>query len=109
MWTKTPLNKSLALCLLIGSAPLALAEGEWVPVAENAETAAVAETGAAEGNWVDQQHGAAKRGVDRFAQRMDGWFGTPDPNKPASAALRVMLDTEWNTTSFPSSRVFEAV
>lgn len=42
MWTKTPLNKSLALCLLIGSAPLALAEGEWVPVAENAETAAVA-------------------------------------------------------------------
>ena len=27
---------------------------------------------------------------------MDGWFGTPDPNKPASAALRIMFDTEWN-------------
>lgn len=27
---------------------------------------------------------------------MDGWFGETDPDNPASANLRIMLDNEWN-------------
>ena len=81
----------IAACLLLGAVPFAAAADEWVPIGSQTD----AQTGENE-NWVDQQHGATSRGLDRFAQRMDSWFGTPDPNQPASAALRIMLDTEWN-------------
>ncbi|MDN5560681.1 MAG: hypothetical protein L0G45_03775, partial [Psychrobacter sp.] len=30
-----------------------------------------------------------------WAHKMDGWFGEPDPKKPAKASLRVVLDTRW--------------
>ena len=93
MRIKARLHQSVTLSLLLGFTPLALAETEWVPVGSNT-TAAVSDE--ADKNWVDRQHDTASKGVDRFAQRMDGWFGTPDPNKPASAALRIMFDTEWN-------------
>lgn len=93
MRIKARLHQSVTLSLLLGFTPLALAETEWVPVGSNT-IAAVSDE--ADKNWVDRQHDTASKGVDRFAQRMDGWFGTPDPNKPASAALRIMFDTEWN-------------
>ncbi|UOO81486.1 hypothetical protein LVJ83_11165 [Uruburuella testudinis] len=95
MFIKTRLHRSITLSLLLGAAPLALAEEEWVPVG-SAEAAPTAEAAVENDTWADRQHGAASRGLDRFAHRMDGWFGTPDPNNPASASLRIMLDTEWN-------------
>ncbi|MFV2029256.1 hypothetical protein [Neisseria sp. S1] len=47
-------------------------------------------------NWVDKQHDGISKGVDRIAEKMDGWFGAPDPNNPATATLRILVDTEWN-------------
>lgn len=49
-----------------------------------------------EQNWVDEQHAALKSRLSRWSHNLDGWIGTPDPNKPASANLRIMLDNEWN-------------
>ncbi|WP_234395945.1 hypothetical protein [Neisseria wadsworthii] len=51
---------------------------------------------AEEDTWIDRQRGSVQSGIRGLAHNMDGWFGTPDPNRPASANLRVMLDTEWN-------------
>lgn len=46
--------------------------------------------------WIDQQHGGIKNTLNRWSHGIDGWFGETDPDKPASANLRIMLDTEWN-------------
>lgn len=48
------------------------------------------------GDWVDAQHSKAANQVDSWARSMDKWFGTPNPDKPATANLRIMLDTTWN-------------
>lgn len=50
----------------------------------------------AEQNWLDKQHSAFKNRLARWSHNIDSWIGTPDPNKPASANLRLMLDNEWN-------------
>lgn len=49
-----------------------------------------------DGTWADRRHDEVHNRINRWAHKMDGWFGTPDPDKPASANLRIMLDTEWN-------------
>ena len=49
-----------------------------------------------EQTWVDKQHSKAHTGIQNLANSLDSWFGTPDPSRPASANLRVILDTEWN-------------
>lgn len=95
MLRKTLLRRKTVLYMLLGSAPFAFAE-EWAPIAQQGAATENADTAVAENTWIDGQHQAASRGINRFAQKMDGWFGTPDPNRPASAALRIMLDTEWN-------------
>lgn len=65
-------------------------------------TAAVAAPVAAEtlpssgDTWVDEQHATVKDRLKVWSHHMDGWFGKPDPNQPASANLRIMMDTEWN-------------
>ncbi|PSJ79868.1 hypothetical protein [Neisseria iguanae] len=46
--------------------------------------------------WVDSQHGKVQGTLKKWSHNMDGWFGETDPNNPASANLRVMVDTEWN-------------
>lgn len=46
--------------------------------------------------WADRTHERISNRIDRTADRIDNWFGTPDPNNPASATLRIMLDTHWN-------------
>lgn len=46
--------------------------------------------------WVDKQHGNVKKTLQNWSHNMDGWFGETDPDDPASANLRIMLDTEWN-------------
>lgn len=48
------------------------------------------------GTWVDKQHSQAQSTLSLLSRKIDNWIGTPDPNKPASASIRVMLDSEWN-------------
>ncbi|MGQ0286314.1 hypothetical protein ACT2CV_03790 [Pasteurellaceae bacterium 22721_9_1] len=45
---------------------------------------------------VDQQHAKVKETLHSWSNTIDDWVGTPDPNKPASANLRLMLDSAWN-------------
>ena len=47
-------------------------------------------------SWADRKQKSVRDWADRTAQRMDGWFGTADPEKPANATLRVILDNDWN-------------
>lgn len=49
-----------------------------------------------ESNWVDEQHQEVKNTLFDWANVIDSWIGTPDPDNPASAGLRIMLDSEWN-------------
>lgn len=46
--------------------------------------------------WVDQQHSNIKNTLYSWSNNIDEWIGENDPNRPASASLRVMLDQEWN-------------
>lgn len=45
---------------------------------------------------VDKQHEKVKDTLHNWSNVLDGWVGTPDPSKPASANLRIMLDNQWN-------------
>lgn len=46
--------------------------------------------------WVDDNHAMASTTLDSWANSVDGWFGETDPDDPASAVLRIMLDNSWN-------------
>lgn len=46
--------------------------------------------------WVDRKHTSLKATLHSWSNAIDGWIDEPDPNKPASANLRIMLDNEWN-------------
>lgn len=46
--------------------------------------------------WVDTNHQEFRGWLQKTAHRMDGWFGDTNPNEPARASLRVMMDTTWN-------------
>ena len=63
------------------------------PEEEKVQTEAGAAT---ESTWIDEQHSSARRGIKGLAHQLDDWFGEPDPNDPASANLRIILDTNWN-------------
>lgn len=52
----------------------------------------------ADRTWVDQKHGAFRNRIQSWANSMDDWFGEPDPNDPASANIRILLDNTWNET-----------
>lgn len=47
--------------------------------------------------WVDETHHNTKRWLNRTAHHIDDWFGKTDPNKPARASVRVMLDVHNDT------------
>lgn len=46
--------------------------------------------------WLDRNQYRIQHWVDQRAYQIDDWFGQPDPNQPASATLRVLLDQRWN-------------
>ncbi|MBF0803549.1 MULTISPECIES: hypothetical protein [unclassified Neisseria] len=46
--------------------------------------------------WADRRHKAVKNRLKSWAHNIDDWFGEPDPDNPADANLRVMIDTKWN-------------
>ena len=45
---------------------------------------------------LDQRHGIWRRRIDTWAHGIDDWFGEPDPERPASANVRLMLDQTWS-------------
>lgn len=45
---------------------------------------------------LDKQHSKVRETLHSWSNVLDDWVGTPDPDKPASANLRVMLDNQWN-------------
>ena len=47
-------------------------------------------------SWADRKQKSIRHWTDRTAQRIDGWFGETDPNQPASATLRILLDNDWD-------------
>ncbi|MDO4449368.1 MAG: hypothetical protein Q4B79_00210 [Moraxella sp.] len=46
--------------------------------------------------WIDHTHEHTKKWLNRTAHTMDDWFGQTDPNNPARASIRVMLDTHYS-------------
>lgn len=65
------------------------------PLAMLVATNAWAEEGP-QNEWVDQQHSNVKTTLHQWSNNINDWLGEDDPNKPASASLRVMLDMEHN-------------
>lgn len=43
-------------------------------------------------SWFDERHEDTKTWLNRTARHMDRWFGKSNPDKPAYANLRVMMD-----------------
>ncbi|RDE87533.1 hypothetical protein [Aggregatibacter kilianii] len=49
-----------------------------------------------EKTWVDEQHQEIRTKLRSWAHTLDEWMGEPDPEQPATAGLRIMLDSQWN-------------
>lgn len=47
-------------------------------------------------SWTDIKHHRFRQSLRKRAQQINSWFGDEDPNKPAKASIRVMLDSSWN-------------
>ncbi len=47
-------------------------------------------------SWADTKHNHFRQYLQQKAYNIDDWFGEPDPEKPAKASLRILLDTTWN-------------
>lgn len=47
-------------------------------------------------SWADRKQKALTTWTDTTAKKIDDWFGEVDPQRPASATLRVLLDSTWN-------------
>lgn len=55
--------------------------------------------------WADGQREEVKGKLGDWAHAMDDWFGESDPTKPASASLRIVLDTRWADDPIEGSQV----
>ena len=47
-------------------------------------------------SWWDRAQAKYSNSLQKRAHSIDNWFGEPDPNEPAWATLRIILDTEWD-------------
>ena len=47
-------------------------------------------------SWTDKQQKKVRQWADHTAVKMDNWFGKSEPEKPANAILRVILDNSWD-------------
>ncbi|TCP93214.1 hypothetical protein EDC44_12314 [Cricetibacter osteomyelitidis] len=54
------------------------------------------QTDAQANTWVDSSHQTVRTTLHDWVNTLDNWIGVPDPNKPATATLRVMMDSQWN-------------
>lgn len=46
--------------------------------------------------WVDKHHQNIKSQLHNWSNDINDWLGETDPNRPASATLRLIFDNEWN-------------
>ncbi len=46
--------------------------------------------------WFDQRQKNIRNWADKTAHKLDNWFGEPSPEQPASATLRVLVDSSWD-------------
>lgn len=46
--------------------------------------------------WADRQQLKIRNWADHTSHKIDNWFGDTDPEQPASATLRVIMDNSWN-------------
>ncbi|OTG80737.1 hypothetical protein [Acinetobacter sp. ANC 4648] len=46
--------------------------------------------------WADQTQKSIRNWADQTAVKMDNWFGESNPDKPATATLRILADNSWN-------------
>lgn len=46
--------------------------------------------------YIDYTQAKFSNSLQKRAQSIDNWFGEPNPAQPASASLRIMMDTYWN-------------
>lgn len=49
-----------------------------------------------ENTWWDKKQAAFSNKLQDYAAHMNDWFGKPDPDDPASANLRIIIDNDWN-------------
>lgn len=47
-------------------------------------------------SWIDQKQYQIRHWKQQTAHRLDDWFGDTDPNQPAKASLRLILDQRWD-------------
>lgn len=59
------------------------------------KNASVDNSSPADWGWVDEERRGVQSHLGRWANTMNGWFGEPDPREPATANLRVIMDTRW--------------
>lgn len=50
----------------------------------------------ADQTWLDRNQLKVRNWADNTSHKIDNWFGKTDPEKPASATLRVIVDNSWN-------------
>lgn len=46
--------------------------------------------------WWDRKQYQFKYKLQNYAHHIDDWFGQPDPDQPAYANLRIIMDTRWD-------------
>lgn len=69
---------------------------ESVTTQSSSAAAEIATTSETTEGRVDQTQKQFSGWIDRTSHQIDDWFGVPDPENPASASLRLILDTRWN-------------
>ncbi|UOO83680.1 hypothetical protein [Neisseria dumasiana] len=74
----------------------AQAVSEQQPVYVPVTRSAPAEEQEQHNTWVDRRHKDIRSTLSGWAHNMDDWFGDPDPDNPATANLRLIVDTSWN-------------
>lgn len=46
--------------------------------------------------WVDKQHAKGSQKIDKLANKINNLLGEHNPDEPASASLRLIMDSKWN-------------
>ncbi|WP_179991972.1 MULTISPECIES: hypothetical protein [unclassified Acinetobacter] len=47
-------------------------------------------------SWADKKQKRIREWADRTAHKIDNWFGQTNPDEPATATLRIILDNSWD-------------
>ena len=90
-WGNTPTDTGVLyrIPLWIEASPTLFPEQSNHPVVPRIEDTA-------ERSWVDQKHWSMRDWVDQKAHQIDDWFGDTNPEDPASATLRILIDQRWD-------------